>query len=305
MHNDHKDELLLCALKLAELKGSPTSPNSLLSGIYVHQGKIELNAFPKVLERIHYDAVQCTLPFTELFKEKKTLILCLKDEHYALIYEDRDADHSDASAVEGYLFFQTNHRIPITYAYLEQHYTGSCFIIKETPPLIDVDNGKALQSPDHWLFGTLWHFRKIYYQVGLATVLTNLLAIVTPLFSLNVYDRVIPNASFPTLWVLAIGVIFAFAFDFLFKLMKGYFVDRASKTADQMLSHQLIEKVLSLPVSQQNLSVGSFIQHTKELETIREFFSSSTFVSFIDLPFGLFILAIIGCIGGFWLFLLD
>jgi ATP-binding cassette subfamily C protein LapB len=117
---------------------------------------------------------------------------------------------------------------------------------------------------------------------------------------MNVYDRVVPNSTFSTLWVLSIGIITVLLFDFVLKVIKSHFVDTASKSADIVLSSNLLEKILGMQLSDRTLSVGALANHVKELETIREFFSSVTLLSFIDIPFAILFLALITYIGGMW-----
>ncbi len=89
--------------------------------------------------------------------------------------------------------------------------------------------------PDHWFWGTLTRYWPIYSEVFVASILVNLFAIASPLFVMNVYDRVVPNNALATLWVLAIGLAIVFVFDLLLRTLRGYFIDVAGKKADVIL----------------------------------------------------------------------
>lgn len=290
---------LACALKLAELCGRPISPNSLLAGIPLENGHLTPKSFTQTLERIEFDAAILQKDFSTINEDNIPCFLLLNDNKIALLKEIK----GDNATV--FIPHQNDVFISVSLKELEEMYAGDCVLIRETPAIEDVDTGKKLTHEMHWLWGTLWEFRKIYYQVAIASVITNFLSILIPLYSLNVYDRVIPNDSTPTLWVLSIGICLALVFEFILRIIKSNFVDLVSKNADIILSSKLISRILSLPVSMQSLSVGSLIQHVKELETIRDFFSSATLVTFIDFPFGILVLAFIGMIGGFWLFFIG
>lgn len=156
----------------------------------------------------------------------------------------------------------------------------------------------AVKRPRSWFWGTLFEFWPIYSQVALAAILVNMFAIASPLFTMNVYDRVVPNNAIETLWVLAIGVGIVFLFDFLLRTLRGYFVDSAGKNADIILASRLFEQVMGIQMASRPQSSGSFANQLREFETLREFFSSMSLVALIDLPFIFLFIAVIWMIGG-------
>ena len=88
-----------------------------------------------------------------------------------------------------------------------------------------------LAQPRAWFWGTLVKFWPIYSQLLLASALINCFALASPLFIMNVYDRVVPNNAIETLWVLALGVATVFAFEFVIRNLRTYFVDVAGAAA--------------------------------------------------------------------------
>ena len=102
---------------------------------------------------------------------------------------------------------------------------------------------------------------------------------------MNVYDRVVPNQAIETLWVLAIGVTIVLFFDLTMKALRGYFIDVAGKRADILLSSRTFSKVLDIQMKARPPSVGSFANNLQEFDGFREFFTSTTLVAIIDLPF--------------------
>ena len=131
-----------------------------------------------------------------------------------------------------------------------------------------------------------------------ASLLINLFALVTPLFIMNVYDRVVPNHAIETLWVLASGVAIVFIFDLVIKSLRGYFIDAAGKRADIMLSSQTFSRVMDIRMKDRPDRVGSFANNLQEFDTFRDFFTSTTLVTLIDLPFVILFILLIYTIGG-------
>lgn len=149
-----------------------------------------------------------------------------------------------------------------------------------------------------WFWGTIRQFKPLYYRVGLAALVINLVALVSPLFVMNVYDRAVPNASFETLWVLAVGALVAYTFDAIFRQLRTYFVDVAGKGADMLLASRIFDRLLNLKLQQQPMSAGAMANQLRDYDSLREFFTSSTIVALVDMPFMLFFVFIIGLLGG-------
>jgi ATP-binding cassette subfamily C protein LapB len=139
---------------------------------------------------------------------------------------------------------------------------------------------------------------RIYIEVVLAALLVNSFAIAGPLFVMNVYDRVVPNFAEETLWVLAIGVVIVYAFDFVLKMLRSYFVDAAGKAADTKIAGRLFQQVLGMKMAHRPGSAGALASSLREFESLREFFTSSSLVAIVDLPFIFLFIFIIYIVGG-------
>lgn len=149
-----------------------------------------------------------------------------------------------------------------------------------------------------WFWGAIFHFLPIYRHVAMASIFTNLLAIASPIFTMNVYDRVVPNNAMETLWVLAVGVGLAFLFDFVLRNLRGYFVDIAGRNADILVASKLMSHILSIRMDHKPDSTGAMVNNIREFDSLREFFSSTTLLALVDLPFLVLFIAIIALIGG-------
>ncbi|VFS56454.1 Alpha-hemolysin translocation ATP-binding protein HlyB [Kluyvera cryocrescens] len=149
-----------------------------------------------------------------------------------------------------------------------------------------------------WFKDTLKLSKYLYLDSVVASFIINIIAIATPLFVMNVYDRVVPNQATATLWVLAIGISIAFVFDLILKVLRGICLDLAGKKTDLIVSAALFERLLGMKMKLRPHRVGAFAQNFQEYQAVREFLSSLTLTTLIDFPFTLLILLVIAIIGG-------
>ncbi|EJL35039.1 ABC transporter transmembrane domain-containing protein [Novosphingobium sp. AP12] len=154
----------------------------------------------------------------------------------------------------------------------------------------------AATTGQHWFFGALRRYRNAYFEVALGAMMANLLTIASALFAMQVYDRVVPNAAFDTLWLLASGL--AIVFEALLRHMRGHLLDTMGKSLDLTLSTQLFARVLQTRLSARPASLGAFTSQIREFEGVCEFFTSSSAAIASDLPFTLIFLSVIALIGG-------
>ncbi len=150
----------------------------------------------------------------------------------------------------------------------------------------------------HWLVSTIMPFWRTYLQVALAAFFINIIGLVSPLFVMNVYDRVLPNEAISTLWVLAAGVTLAFMFELMLKTARASLIDYAGRKADIRLSHLLFDKILNSSLSARPLSTGEYASRVTQYEFVREFFASNTIATLIDSVFVFVFLAVIYMVAG-------
>ena len=145
----------------------------------------------------------------------------------------------------------------------------------------------------HWFWGALLEQAPLYRDVLGAALLINVFALVMPIFSMNVYDRVVPNNATETLWMLALGVLLVVGMDFMMRLLRGHFIDLASARIDVKLSALIMERVLGMRLEAKPASVGSFASNLRSFESVRDFIASATVTALIDFPFALIFLLVI------------
>lgn len=171
-------------------------------------------------------------------------------------------------------------------------FSGYVIITKE------LNNREKEERSGHWFFSAFRKSKWLYVQVMIAAMVSNFLSLTTSLFTMTVYDRIIPNGAFESLIALSVGVVIALGFDFLIKSLRARFIDTASKRADLEISRRLFDRILTLTPVEQRQKTGAMAGTIREFETLREFFNSSTLVILIDLPFVFFFIYVIYLIAG-------
>ena len=157
-----------------------------------------------------------------------------------------------------------------------------------------------------WFWSIVLRDWKRYIDIMFASLIANILALATIVFSMQVYDRVVPSQSIPTLWVLAGGVLIAAIFEFSLRVARIYLSDIIGKRADLRISDRVFGHALRIKNSERSKSTGTFISQIRELEGVRELVTSTTISAIADLPFFFLFLAVFWVIGGnlFWVMLL-
>ncbi len=192
----------------------------------------------------------------------------------------------------------------IPFAQLESVFSGYAIFAK--PEFRYDPRAKGLAEPESasWFWGTLRRFKSMYVEVIFASLMINLFALASPLFVMNVYDRVIPNHAMETLWVLATGAIIVFVFDFIIRTLRAYFLDLTGRGADTLISSYLFEQLMNMRMESRPPSAGALAGHLREFEHLREFYTSATMATLVDLPFLVLYILVIALVGG-WLALVP
>jgi ATP-binding cassette subfamily C protein LapB len=264
-----------------------------IESVYPKSAKpITLDKFISIVKKINFSASIDELPFKALASQK-----------LPLIYFDKNNEASLLLAIENgkYHIWETalNQVSQITENIFKTSYVKKCILIK---PQVKHDGRVSFHEhiikPSGWFWESLLKYKKVYIDVIVASLVVNILSIFSSLFSMNVYDRVIPNQAHETLWALAIGVFIAYIFDFLLRTLRSYFVDTANKKGDNEISAMLFERVMGLRLEHRPASSGSMANTLKEFDSLRDFFTSATLLSVVDLPFVFIFILVIGWIGG-------
>jgi len=281
-----------CLLFVAKHHGRSLTPASLLSGLPLDEnGRLTPAIVDAAARNAGLAARIVRVPLGQIVGFALPAVLFLNDDQACVLLESDGGRFSIAHpALE-------HGARDISAQELEKIYSGYVlYLMPEKKAGIAPDG--ASSKPGHWLWGVLTRNWWTYSQVMVAAAILNLLALATPLFVMNVYDRVVPNTALETLWVLATGVAVVFVFDFIIKTLRALFIDNTGKKIDIELEGKLFDQLLGMQLKDKPASVGSFANLLRELEVLRDFFTSATLVSFVDLPFVFLFIAMFWYIGG-------
>jgi ATP-binding cassette subfamily B protein/ATP-binding cassette subfamily C protein LapB len=180
----------------------------------------------------------------------------------------------------------TNETITIDSSKLKE-YKKAILIFRDKNKSDLITNTKA----GNWFWQPVKSFWRSYIEIGILTLFINIFALAVPLFTMSVYDRVVPNNAIETLFVLASGVVIILIFDVYFKSVRNHIIENVGKKLGVYLEEELMKRMLTLKSQYDTLLVGSKANLFKELNQIRDFFATKSILQVIDLPF--FFIAII------------
>lgn len=178
-----------------------------------------------------------------------------------------------------------------------QVYAGRLLRAKTT--MAELEKRHAVKTGNsHWFWSELQNYRRQMMEVAAGSLVANLLAVSVSLFSMQVYDRVIPYQSEPTLWVLAWGAMLAIALEGALKLARSGLMDVTGKRIELTVQSRLMDKLLGMKTGPGQKSPSQVFSAMREFSSVREFFTASTIGTVADLPFLLIFLALVASIGG-------
>ena len=288
----HLDPLLDCLVELTRIHGRPSTRAALVAGLPLENGKLTPSLFARAASRSGLSAKVLRRSLDKIDAVLlPAVLLTAGDEACVLLGWDESGENARL------LFPETGQgSVSLSRAELEHRYIGIAIFArphfrfdKRTPQVGDV-------KLRHWFWGALADQWPIYRDVLAAALLINVIALAMPLFSMNVYDRVVPNRAMETLWVLALGVLLLLGIDMTLRMLRGYFIDLASARIDLELSAKIMERVLGVRMESRPAAVGAFASNLRSFETVRDFITSATVTTFIDLPFALLFVLVIGLI---------
>lgn len=282
----HPDPLLDCLLEVCRLHGVAASRASLSAGLPLVEGRLTLALAERAAARVAMTARLQRLTLSAIDPAALPAIAVLQGDRACVLLGREGADWRVLLPETG------AGAVVLSDAELAARYGGVTLFVRpqfrfdERAPEV-----RATRS-GHWFWSAVLSQRHVYRDVLWAALLINLFAIAFPLFSMNVYDRVVPNHAQETLWALAIGIVVVISADLLMRTLRSHFVDEASARIDVQISATLMERVLGMQLTHRPAAVGSFAANLRGFEQVRDFIASSTVTALIDLPFALLFLGV-------------
>ena len=265
------DILAECLISVARHHGLPATHHSLKSALPLKGEHLTPDLLERAASRAGLNSRLDKYSLTEIPRNLCPAILLLKDGD-ACVYLGREPDGS-ASVISPKFLKEPAKE---DFKALEETYTGYALVLQ--PKLVQgVNEGSTATGSDrHWFWSSVWANTNVYRDAVVAAFFINVFALAVPLFTMNVYDRVVPNFAFDTLWVLAVGVIGIVIADYILKTLRAHFLDLATRRVDVDLSAKIMEQALGLRLEYRPSSVGSFAVSLRSFETLREFLASAT-----------------------------
>ena len=288
----HTDPLLDCLVELTRIYGRPSTKAALSAGLPLSKQGLTPSLFARAASRAGFSGKVVRRALDKIDLALLPAILLLNDNQACVLLSWNKVTGNakllfpDSGQGEVFLPFEE----------LQARYTGITLFSRprfrfdnRTPSVVDV-------VQKHWFWTAILEQTTLFKDILAAALLINIFGIAMPLFSMNVYDRVVPNYAVETLWVFAIGMTLVLAVDYVIRLLRGHFVDLASARIDLKLSSLIMERVLGMRLAKKPASVGAFASNLRSFETVRDFIASATVTTIIDLPFALIFLIVIAWI---------
>jgi len=286
----HYDPLLDCLVELTRLHGVPSTAQALSAGLPLVGNRLTPALLVRAASRAHFSARIVQRELADISTNLMPAILLLDGERACLLL----GVHEDGYLVS---FPESGASSDIIdKAELAARYTGLVAFVRPQFRFEERAPGVIEPKSRHWFWGAIFENRRLYRDALLAALLINVFALAMPMFTMNVYDRVVPNNAVETLWVLALGIALVLLFNLLLTTLRAHVVDTASKRVDVQLSALIMDRVLGLRMEGRPASVGSFAANLRSFEAIRDFIASASITTLVDLPFVLLFLAVLGWI---------
>ncbi len=289
------DPLAASLTYLAAHHGRAVSREALLGGLPILDGRLSVALYDRAARRagLETEAIKrdiadipaIVLPAVLIMRNGTALILLGIDTVNQSVKVLDPTGPSDAPQV-------------LSIKALSADYTGYTFLVRAAAEA----NARAVAAGDlprnHWFWSVVKVHWRSYGHIALAALLINVLALAMPLFTMSVYDRVIPNGAIPSLVALSVGMGIAIVFDFVLRAVRSRMIDVTGKTMDVVLAANIFEHVMAVKMAQRPASVGILANQLRDFDSVREFFTSGSIVSATDLLFAMLFLAVLFTIAG-------
>jgi len=287
------DPMLVCLALMTQLLDHPVPMSTLRSGFALDaKGHIPPAAVPDVAARYGFQAIWVKQRASTFPNYAMPVVAPLVDGRVAVVRGIKDGMVTVLFAESG----MRSHEMELKE--FESLIKDDTLIVKLTPKASKQSLIPLKNEAFSWFWSTMWRFRRFYYEAMVATVVANILTLATVFFAMTVFNRVIPAQAFTSLWTLTIGVGIAMVLEFAMRWMKARLVDEGGKRADLAVNATLLREIMSVRLEHRPQSIGIFASSMRDFDALRDFMSSSLFVTVADLPFVILFLAVIWLVAG-------
>ena len=273
------DALTACLLMLARSHGMSMTRDAVLDGLPLVDGRLSPVLFTRAAERLGMTSRLLSTPLAELNPGLFPVVLILRDQRACILH---GLDDTHARVVFPEL---DDTEVMLSTEALAEDYGGVAIYCRPRFRFDERSRVVRPERPGHWFWRVIEEGRPVYRDVLVAALFINIFALAMPLFTMNIYDRVVPNHATDTLWVLSIGMAVVLCADLALRLARGWFVDLVAARSDVHLSASIMERILGMRMASWPKSAGSFAANVQSFEAVRGFIGSLTVTALIDLPF--------------------
>jgi ATP-binding cassette, subfamily C, bacterial LapB len=286
------DPLLQCLLALCRYHGNASTAEAVMGGLPVDTGALTPTLFERAASRVGLTSRIVYRSPEEIEPALLPAVIMLEGERACLLM-----GWTGGGKLAQVVYPDLNEAaVEIPREELVEKASGAAIVCRPRFRFDQRAPRTGTSDRGHWFWDAMRANMPIYRDVLLAAFFINVFALALPLFTMNVYDRVVPNQAVETLWMLAAGVIIVLIADISLRSMRGYFLDLASRRVDIKLSALIMERVLGIRLEHRPLSVGSYAVNLRSFETVRDFITSASVTTIIDIPFALIFIGVIAWI---------
>lgn len=290
---DYEPPVLHCLAVISGIMGRPVSTVALKAGMPQGSERPPLATCIRAAEHVGLTVRTLHKPkISSISSLTMPCILVLIDDQACILLNVKESQAEVIFPQEG------GGSSTLSLERLQEQYSGYALLVRPEAVLDKRASELKLFDTREWFWGTILRFLPIYKHVLVATFIINLIGIATPFYILSIYDRVVPNNAFDTLWALSIGVMLAYVFEFILRNLRSYFTDVAGRNADVIIASKLLQQMTAMRLDHKPDSAGTLANNLREFETLRDFFSSTTLMALVDIPFIFVFIALAAYVGG-------
>lgn len=286
------DPLLTSLVFLTAHFGRAKSAEALRAGLAYDERGMGPNVFCEAAERLGLRTKTASRKSLSKISPHALPVVVILEKGQACVLLSLDGDRARVFLPE------TGAEKDVKLSALEKNYAGYVIYIHPRAEFTDANAPQRFDSDRHWFWGPFLDNADIYRNILISAVLINLFGLTSSIFVMTFYNRVIPNGAIETGWVLSIGALTVFLFDFILRTLRGYFIDFAGRRVDVIAARRIYDQLLNMKLSSRPASSGAFASMLRDFDSVREFMNSASMTALVDLPFCFFFLFVIGMLGG-------
>jgi ATP-binding cassette subfamily C protein LapB len=285
------DTLLEALLCVAAFHGRAVSRDVVLSGLPLEGKPLSAALFARAAQKA---GLECEI-VQRSFDEISPIVLpcIIFGQKGAVVFSKYDEESGQATIIE----FLPDGSATVLISKDEARTSFSKFAILLRPPTEQAKDSRAKES-FRWFKAVVQRFRSNYAHIAVASLLLNVLALAFPLFTMAVYDRVLPNYAIASMVALSIGVLIAIGFDFFIRITRSRMIDLTGKQADVVLASRIYEHILNVRMKNRPSRVGVLANQIRDFDSVREFFTSATLIAVTDIFFAFLFVIVLYIIAG-------